>query len=120
MTHQSPAFAMPAMNDAGRQVAQLRHVLTLVEQIAGRPDRDQGGDAALDESARISGAYDDAVPIVQRRFDALIAETALWAAAGVEALLAANSPDRQSQGAAAALAHELARALRDIARVLRL
>ena len=120
MTHQSPAFAMPATNDAGRQVAQLRHVLTLVEQIAGRPAGAEDRDAALDESARISGAYDDAVPIVQRRFDALVAETALWAAAGVEALLAANSPDRQSRGAAAALADELARALRTINRVLRL
>ena len=120
MTHQPPAFAMPAVNDAGRQVAQLRHVLTLVEQIAGRPALGQGSDAALDESARISGAYDNAVPVVQRRFDALVAETALWAAAGVEALLAANSADRQSKAAAAALADELGRALRDIARVLRL
>ena len=31
-----------------------------------------------------------ALPIVQRRFEALAAETALWAAAGVEALLAAG------------------------------
>lgn len=117
MTHQSPAFEVPATADAGRQVAQLRQVLLLVEQIAGRAPI-AGDDAALDETARLGTAYGDAAPIVQRRFDALVAETAIWAAAGVEALLSANSIERQPQAAAARLADELGRALRAISWLL--
>ena len=42
--------------EAGHQVARLREVLLLVEELAGR-ERDEDGGAALDESARFSSAY---------------------------------------------------------------
>jgi hypothetical protein len=91
--------------DAGRQVAQLRHVLRLVQELAGEvPSRDQGG-AELDEAVRIGTLYLEALPIVQRRFDMLASEIARWSAAGVEALLAAG--DGRSPAAAARLAREL-------------
>jgi len=115
MTHQAPAFPAPGSVEPGRQIAQLRHALALVEQIAGRAGA--GGDAALDRSARITTAYGDAPPISQRRFDALVAETAIWAAAGVEALLSASASG-QPGAAAGRLADELGRALGDLERLL--
>jgi len=118
MTHQSPAFPVPPTADAGRQIAQLRQVLALVAQIAGRPKVEPLDEAGLDEQARMTGAYDHAAPIVQRRFDALVSETAIWAAAGVEALLAAHSIDNKPQAAAARLAGELETALDEICRLL--
>lgn len=104
MTHHARPTPIPSGADPGRQFAQLREALRLVERIAGRPDH--GHDLHLDEAARISDSYDRALPIVRARFDALAAETAAWAAAGVEALLAAASavPPR-------AAAERLARAL---------
>lgn len=89
MTHQPPPFSAAPAEDPGRQVAQLREALALVERLAGRqPERDSG----LDEAARISAGHDRAAPIVQRRFDALAAESVLWTTAGLEALLAAGDP----------------------------
>lgn len=118
MTHQTPEFHVPSPTDAGRQIAQLSHALMLVRQMAGREVPGEGDAAALDEGARIGAAYGDAAPVVQRRFDALVAETALWAAAGVEALLAADDADTRPRAAAARLADELAKALRDLSRLL--
>src|SRR3954451_18609416 len=72
MTHQSNHPYMPGLADAGGQVAQLRQVLALVDEIAGRqhaPARDAALDGGLDEGARVSVAYAQAWPIVQRRFD---------------------------------------------------
>jgi hypothetical protein len=105
-----------AFGDAGRQLAQLREVLRLVEAVAGRPERRGAADAALDEAARVTQGYGDALPIVQRRFDALVAETVAWAAAGVDALTRAGGPGP----AAARLADELAGALEDLLALLRL
>ncbi len=102
--------------DAGRQVAQLRHLLQLVEELAGRAPKPGSGDALLDEGARISSSYHAAQPIVQRRFNALAAETAKWSAAGVEALLAAG--DARSPAAAARLADELDNALNALLRMV--
>jgi len=118
MTHQAPPPAPPSGADPGRQVAQLREALRLVERIAGRDGGPSASDARLDEAARVSIAYDRALPVAQRRFDALAAETAIWAAAGVEALLAAGhgAPPR---AAAARLAESLARALSDLEASLR-
>jgi hypothetical protein len=116
MTHQPPHYHPTVPVDAGRQVAQLRHVLRLVEELAGRAAPAGAGDAALDESARISSAYSDAQPIVQRRFDALAAETAAWSAAAVEALLGAGP---KTPAAARRLAEELAKALQDLGKLLR-
>jgi len=117
MTHQAPPSSAPPGADPGRQVAQLREALFLVERIAGRPESCPP-DQRLDEAARISEAYARALPIAQRRFEALVAETALWAAAGVEALLAAGeaAPPR---AAADRLAAALQRTLGELSALLR-
>jgi hypothetical protein len=116
MTHQAPFSAATPGADPGRQVAQLRELLRLVERIAGTRVR-ATGEAGLDEAARISGAYDRALPIVQRRFDTLAGETAAWAAAGVEALLAA-ADGAAPRAAAARLAAQIDAALADLAELL--
>ena len=118
MTHQSASLSSPALVDAGRQIAQLRQVGSLVGQIPGRSATDDQ-DAALDENARIAAAYDDAMPILRRRFDALAAETSAWAAAGVAALIAAGRDGEPPKAAAATLADELDRALARLAVLLR-
>jgi len=117
MTHQAPPSSAPPGADPGRQVAQLREALFLVERIAGRPESCPP-DQRLDEAARISEAYAQALPIAQRRFEALVAETALWAAAGVEALLAAEG-SAPSRAAADRLAAALQRTLGELAALLR-
>ena len=116
MTHQAPFPSAAPGADPGRQVAQLREALRLVERIAGLPDS-AAGDAGLDEAARISAAYDRAVPIIQRRFDALAGETAAWTAAGVEALLAA-AQSSAPRAAAARLAAQIDQALADLSELL--
>ena len=113
MTHQSSDAYVTGSADAGRQIAQLRHVLALVREMAEGP-QPASSDAMLDEDARISSAYSDAYAIVRRRFDALAAETAAWAAAGVRALLAAKELGRPTAGAARQLASDLDRALRTL------
>lgn len=119
MTHQSNIRIANVPVETGRQLVQLREVLALVEQIAGRAPSRDSDDAALDEDARISAAYADAPSIVQRRFDALAGEIAAGAAAGVEALLAAGRQGRQPVAAARRLANELHAALRELSSVLR-
>ena len=115
MTHQAPPSPAASGPDPGRQIAQLHEALRLVERIAGES---QAQDRALDEAARISDAYDLALPVVQRRFEALAQETALWAAAGVEALLA-SGPVPPSRAAASRLAGQLGDALDELAALLR-
>jgi hypothetical protein len=116
MTHQAPPSAPQAGPDPGRQLAQLREALRLVERIAGQEPA-PASDDQLDEAARLSSAYEAALPLVQRRFEALAAETAIWAAAGVEALLSAEAiPPR---AAAARLARQLGAALDEMAALLR-
>jgi hypothetical protein len=115
MTRHAPLQAAPA-GDSPRQLDQLRQVLGLVERIAGRPESNCGPEAGLEEAARTGSAYGDALPIVQRRFDALVAETAGWAAAGVEALSRAGG----STAAAARLADELGDAVAELRKMLKL
>jgi hypothetical protein len=115
MTHQAPPSPAPAGCDPGRQLAQLNEALRLVARIAGAPVR--GEDADLDESARLSAAYSEALPVVQRRFDALAAETAIWAAAGVEALLGAGACE-PPRAAAARLTAQLEAALSRLSALL--
>ena len=117
MTHQAPPSAAPSGADPGRQVAQLREALILVERIAGRPDSGSA-EVRLDAAARISEAYDRALPVARHRFEALVAETSLWAAAGVEALLAAGN-GAPPRAAAGRLAAALERALSEMAGLLR-
>ena len=118
MSHQSPLQQLSVPVEAGHQVARLREVLLLVEELAGR-ERDEDGGAALDESARFSSAYANALPIAQRRFDALADETAAWAATAVEALLARQDAPEPPRAAATVLARELDLALTDLARIVR-
>lgn len=112
MTHQGTPFYVPGLADAGGQVAQLRQVLALAREIAGF--RDAGAEAALDEAARVSAAYQAAPPIAQRRFDRLAGTTERWAAAAVETLLALREQGRPFAPAAAELARSLDKALRDL------
>lgn len=116
MTHQAPPPTQAPGTDPGRQVAQLHEVLRLVERLAGRSGADDGG--RLEAAAQVSDAYDRALPIVQRRFDALAGETSIWAAAGVEALLAAGGK-APAQAAAARLALQLERALSELKALIR-
>ncbi|HWH18821.1 MAG TPA: hypothetical protein VNT77_10915 [Allosphingosinicella sp.] len=117
MSNPQHAFAESALVDAGRHYARLRHVLGLVERIAGRSN---GDETTLDESARVSGAYGHASPVTQRRFDTMAAEVSGWSAAGMDALACAQDPHRPPSAAAAVLADELDRALVQMARLLRL
>jgi predicted NBD/HSP70 family sugar kinase len=117
MSYQSPTRISNEPIDAGRQLAQLRHVLSLVEELAGRMPASAGGDGALDRAALGSSSYCDALPIVRRRFDALAAETACWSAAAVEALLAAG--EKRSRAAARRVADELQAALDALTSLLR-
>ena len=112
MTHHARPTPIPSGADPGRQFAQLREALRLVEHISGRRG-DEGEEEALDEAALVSDAYDRALPIAQRRFDALAGETAVWAVAGVEALLAAGAA-APPRAAAARLSAQLDRALDDL------
>jgi hypothetical protein len=114
--HSQSQFMRPPI-EAGRKVAQLSQVLSLVQELAGRKPAIGDGDEALDDSARISSVYWDALPIVRRRFDALAAETVAWSAAGVEALLSAG--DKRSRAAARRLADELQDALSTLTTLLR-
>lgn len=117
MDYQSPRHFQTVPIDAGRQVAQLRHVLRLVEELAGKRPQPGTADAALDEGALISSAYDHALPIIQRRFDALAGETTAWSTAAIEALLLAG--ERRSTAAARRLADELDTALKRLSALLR-
>lgn len=116
MTHQSPALEADQRPDAAAQLAQLREVQALVEHIAGRALASHSPDAALDEAARAGSAYGDALPVTRRRFDALVAETVAWAAAGVEALTRAGG----TPAAAGRLADELGHAINDLLKLLKL
>ena len=118
MTHQANEHATTTSSKAGQQMAQLRHMLVLVEQVAGIAAPDLN-DAALDENARISGAYEAASAITRRRFDALTSETETWAAAAVGALVAANDATEQPRPAAKALADELSATLGRLSTILK-
>ena len=115
MTHQAPPPAAPG-TDPGRQVAQLHEVLRLVERLSGGAAED--GDRQLEAAAQVSAAYDRALPIVQRRFDALAGEAAVWAAAGVEALLAAGRV-APAPAAAKRLASQIENALGELTGLIR-
>ncbi len=108
MSRQTVPFAYGTA-DAGGEIAQLRQVLALVEELAGGAPGPDGG--ALDEAARVSAAYEAAQPIVQRQFDTEAARTARWAAAGLEALVTLEERGWPVRPAAGRLAEELRKAL---------
>ncbi len=118
MTHQAPPAAAPSGADPGRQTAQLRELLALVRAMAGDDRSGDAQEAGLDEAARVSSAYEQALPVVQRRFQAHAGETAGWATAGVEALLAAGT-DAPPRAAAARLANRLEASLANMSRLLK-
>ena len=105
----------PGLADAGAQVAQLRRVLALVEELAGQ----SGGECALDEAARTRAAYEDALPVDQRRFDRRAARAIASAAAGAEALLAGDEESAGRTAAAGRLSDELRQALSELAAIVR-
>lgn len=113
MTQQQPPPYAPGLADAGAQIAQLRQVLALIGEMAGRASVSPE-DSILDEAARISAAYARALPIDQKRFDNLAAETARWAAAGVNALLKLDDAGMPVRAAAERLADELGRGLAEL------
>ncbi|HEX8623977.1 MAG TPA: hypothetical protein VF782_02745 [Allosphingosinicella sp.] len=117
MTQQQPPFYAPGLADAGAQIAQLRQVLALVEEMADRASLSPR-DELLDEAARVSAAYARALPIDQKRFDSLAGEIARWAAAGVGALLKLDDAGMPVRPAAERLAEELEKGLAELAQRL--
>jgi hypothetical protein len=117
VTHQlSPVYA-PGLADAGAQVAQLHQVLALVGEMAGRPASGPDLDS-LEAAARVSDAYEAALPVDQKRFDRLAREAMASAAAGVEALLALRERGRPCTAPAQVLAEMLEQALRRLAQTV--
>jgi hypothetical protein len=114
MSRQTVPFAYGTA-DAGGEIAQLRQVLALVEELAGVS---AAPDGALDEAARVSAAYESAQPIVQRRFGTEAARTARWAAAGLEALVTLEERGWPVKPAAGKLAEELRKALRQLSEIV--
>ena len=118
MTRQPDRLRPSPASDPGAEVAQLRGVLSLAGKMAGRPAA-ADENSALDKAARMSAAYGDAMPIVQRRFDAAAAEAAALAAAGMKALVALQDGRRPTGPAAARFADELALALGRLGAILK-
>ena len=98
--------------ESAQQFSRLLDVRARVGRIAGAP-------GAID-TRDVSGAYDEAATIVQRRFDTLAAEVSAWASAGVEALAAAEQARHQPQAAAIRLADELDQAIEGLTKLLRI
>lgn len=118
MTLQHPFGLVQGDEDAGRRLAQLSLLEGLVSRIAGHERGDYHPDQALDHNAKISAVYGDALPIVRKRFDALAGETAHWAAAVIEVLLAKGQSQAPPIAAARRLADELAQARRSLEALL--
>ena len=116
MTQPWTAADQPGLADAGAQVAQLRRILALVEEIAGRAAGD--GDGALDEGARIAAAYEAALPIDRRRFDRAAWAAVAGASAGASALVTLEERGGPVGPAAGRLAEELRTRLRELADIL--
>jgi hypothetical protein len=119
MSRHAPPLPDTLPIEAGQQVAHLRHVLGLVEEIASPAHHGGSGYDSLDQAARASAAYERSLPVAQRRFDAIAQETATWAAVAIKALLAAQEESGPPRAAAAQLARELEHAMRELAKALR-
>jgi hypothetical protein len=104
-----------AAQGSAADVAELRQVLRLVCEIAGKPLPAP----SLDEDARIVSAYADALPIVRVCFDRLAAETTAQATAGIKALIAIRDAGRPGRAAAGRLADSLAASLGRLGTILR-
>ena len=115
MTRQA-SHPAPGLADAGGQVAQLHRILFLVAELGGGSATPEG--PALDQAARISAAYQNALPIDQRRFDAAAGETVRWATAGAEALLKVEESGLPCRAASRSLAGALAGALHTLSGIV--
>lgn len=107
MSNLGTPLAIEARPAPAEQIAQLRAIRALVDELAGNMP-DAGGAAGND----IDRCYDRASSIVQRRFDALAGETAAYAAIGLSALIASRGAGHIVVGGAAHLAREMARSIR--------
>lgn len=96
---------------------QLRAVLALVDRISGRQAQPADREALLHDDARLATAYHDAADVTRRRFDALAADAAAYAAAGIQALIGRPSTPA-TRAAAERLATELRRSLAAMAGLL--
>lgn len=105
----------PAESEPGRLLAQLANVRALIGQMAG--ETPPTTEESLDRAARIDTAYWTAEPVVQKRFDAIAGETAVWAAAAAQALMRSGTVAPR-KAPAALLASEIAGAQRRMERVL--
>jgi hypothetical protein len=118
MKHQTTFLADAPPIEAGRQVAQLRHMLGTVEEIAGGVGDPGSRYDALEEAAMISAAYERSLPVMKRRFDALAQETGAWAAVAVDALRIVQEHSETPRAAAAQLVRELESAIRELGRTV--
>jgi hypothetical protein len=115
MTREQVPVHSPGLADAGGQIAGLRNILSLAEELAGASGEPAD---ALDQAARVSAAYARALPIDQARFDSCASETACWASAGAETLLAVDERGLSCRAAARELAAAIGRALDSLARTV--
>lgn len=106
MSKLAPAPIAEVRPAPAEQIAQLRAIHALVDELAGNAPERVGAVADIDR------LYDRASSIAQRRFDALAGETAAYAAAGLSALIAGRSAGGMVAGAAAHLARAMARSIR--------
>lgn len=107
MSNLAPSPIVDVRPAPAEQVAQLRAIRALVDELAGNAPA--GSVAAHGDLDRL---YDRAPSIAQRRFDALAGETAAYAAAGLSALIAERGAGGTVAGAAAHLAREMERSIR--------
>ena len=104
---------LDSIEPADTRLARLAEILALVERLAG------DGGAMVATPADTAAAYAAAGPIARRRFDALAAETAAFAAAGIEILLRQSETGGNGQPAAArCLAREMRAAIAELTRLL--
>lgn len=98
---------------ADQRLARLADVLALVERLS-----DDCG-APLVIGRDMAAAYAAAGPIARRRFDARLAETAAFAAAGIEILLRQRQGAGDHRAAARRLAREMRTAIAELMRLIR-
>jgi hypothetical protein len=115
MSHyQTAAYSIEDEAEAAHALVRLRGVLALVERMAGGTDAAAQEAAwidqqALDDGAALALGYASAPSIARRRFDALAAEAAGFAAAGLSALI---QHKQRTGGECATAARELADEMR--------
>jgi hypothetical protein len=116
MLHLFPESATPLSGqpyaEAVSRLASIRHALRLVDPYAGpAPDND--------EESAIAAIWPTASEARRNHFDSRSARAAAGAAAGIEALLKAQSAGRQPHAAAStALVEEIRRELENVSKLM--